>query len=219
MLEYSLEGSVAVLQLDDGKVNCVGHSFVEAVEEGLDRASTEASAVVLVGRPGVLSAGFDLKELEKGPEAASKLVQRGARMLVRVFTHPQPVVVACTGHAVAAGAFLLLACDTRIGASGDFKIGLNETAIGMSLPVFGLELGKARLSPRYLTAAVTQAKLYDPEEAIAAGFLDRVVSSDEQIDAAMGEASALGELPAAAYAGNKLGVRQAVADTIRASLV
>ena len=219
MLNYTREGSVAVLQLDDGKVNCVGHAFVDAVEEGLDRASEEAGAVVVIGRPGVFSAGFDLKEFEKGPEEAAKLRARGAAMLLRVFTHPQPVVAACTGHAVAAGALFLLACDTRLGASGEFTIGLNETAIDKTLPVFGLELARARLSPRFLTAAVTQARMYDPQQAVAVGFLDRVVSPSEQVDMALEEATAMAALPATAYAGNKLGIRRPIAETIRASLI
>ena len=218
MLQYSQEGSVALIQLDDGKVNAVGHAFVDAVNEGLDRASESGSAVAILGKPGVLSAGFDLKEFEKGPEASAALRSRGAEMLLRVFTHPQPVVVGCTGHAIAAGALFLLACDTRVGAAGEFSIGLNETSIGLTLPVFGVELARFRLSKRHLTSAFTQAKLWDPEKAVDVGFLDRVVPPNEQIDAVLDEAAALAELPAEAYAGNKLSIRRDAADRIRASL-
>lgn len=218
MLDFSQQGDVALLRLDDGKANAVSHAFVDAVHEGLDRSEKEAKAVVIAGRAGVFSAGFDLKEFEKGEEATLALVDKGAHMLLRIFSHPQPVVVACSGHAIAAGAFMLLAADTRIGAQGAFKIGLNETAIGMSLPVFGLELAKSRLSKRAQTAAVIQATLYDPEEAQKVGFLDELVSPEGVVDTALQRARALAEYPGQAYAANKLGIRAEAIDAIRRSL-
>lgn len=218
MLDYSLNNDTALLQLDDGKANALSHAMIDAISEALTRANKEAKAVVLAGREGLFSAGFDLKEIQKGPEAAMALVHRGGALLLRVFTHGQPVVAACTGHAMAAGAFLLLASDTRIGADGDFKIGLNETAIGMTLPVFGLELAKARLSKRHLTASPIQSRIYESKDAIDAGFLDRIVAPDKVVDTALEAAAQLAELPAGAYAANKLGVRSEIAETIRASL-
>jgi enoyl-CoA hydratase len=218
MLDFSQRGDVALLSLDDGKANAVSHAFVDAIHEGLDRSEKEAKAVVITGRPGVFSAGFDLKEFEKGEDATLALVDKGARMLLRIFSHPQPVVVACSGHAIAAGAFMLLAADTRIGAQGEFKIGLNETAIGMSLPVFGLELAKSRLSKRAQTAAVIQATLYGPEEAQKVGFLDELVSPEEVVDTALQRASALAEYPGEAYAANKIGIRAEAIEAIRESL-
>ena len=215
---FEMRDGVALVQFDEGKANAVGHGLIDVVEEALAASKADGKAVVLAGRAGLFSAGFDLQELGKGAEASAALVGRGARMLHALFTHPQPVVAACTGHAIAAGAFMLLSSDTRIGAAGSFKLGLNETAIGMSLPVFGLELAKARLSPRHLTLAVTQAHIYDPEGALAAGFLDELVDEDVVLDRALAEASRLGDLPAAPYAHNKMGVRQEYADTIAASL-
>jgi enoyl-CoA hydratase len=218
MIEFSQRGDVAVLTIDDGKANAVGNAFVDALNAALDRAEKEAKAVVVAGRTGVFSGGFDLKEFQKGPEATTALVGRGARLLLRVFSHPQPIVAACTGHAVATGAFLLLAADTRIGTSGPFRIGLNETAIGMTLPVFGLELAKARLSRRYLMTALVQAHLFDPEGAKDAGFLDAVSAPDELLDSALARATALAALPGAAYAANKLALRTDSIAAIRASL-
>lgn len=218
MLDYRIDGDVAVVGLDDGKANAVGHSFIDALNEGLDRALDDAKAVLITGRPGVFSAGFDLKEFEKGADATSALVNKGASMLLRVFTHPQPVVIACAGHAVAAGAFLLLAADTRIGTAGEFKVGLNETAIGMTLPVFGLQLASARLSKRHQTAATIQAQLFSPEEACDVGFFDSVVAADELAETALAQAAALAALPGDAYAANKLAVRDQHIKTIQASL-
>jgi enoyl-CoA hydratase len=218
LIEFDITDGVAVLRLDDGKANALSHALVSEINDAMETASNDAKAVVIIGRNGMFSGGFDLLELQKGPDATLALVNRGAEMLNRVFTHPQPVVAGCTGHAIAAGAFLLLACDTRIGGHGKYRIGLNETAIGMALPVFGLELAKARLSRRHLTAAVIQATIYDPEGAVDAGFLDRTTPVEGLLQAAVDEAARLADFPADAYAANKLGIRRETANAIRASL-
>ena len=218
MLNYQLEGDVALIGLDDGKANAVSHAFIDGLNDGLDRALKDSKAALITGRAGVFSAGFDLKEFDKGPDATTALVNKGANLLLRIFSHPQPVVIGCAGHAVAAGAFMLLAADTRVGVTGDFKIGLNETAIGMTLPMFGLQLADARLSKRHQTAATVQAQLFNPEQAQDAGFLDQVVNADELASTALQTATTLAALPAEAYAANKLAVRQTHIQAIKASL-
>jgi enoyl-CoA hydratase len=218
MLNFKLEGNVAVIALDDGKANAVGHAYIGAMNEGLDRAEKEAAAVVITGRPGVFSAGFDLKEIAKGSSEQKALVGSGAQMLLRLFTHPQPVVSASAGHAIAAGALVLLASDTRIGAAGDFKYGLNETAIGMSLPPFGLQMAICRLSKRHQTQAILQATLYEPGEAQTVGYLDEVVAPEALEQTAIKQATALADLPAKAYSGTKLDLRAAYIKIIKASL-
>lgn len=218
MLKLSFEEEVAVLDLDDGKVNAISHDFAASIVAGLEQAKARARSVVLVGRPGRFSAGFDLNELNKSRADAQALLLAGAKMLLRVLSHPQPVVAGCTGHAIAGGALLLLAADARIAASGDFRIGLNETAIGMTFPAFGLELAQYRLSRRYLDEAVVQARLFGPESAVLAGFIDEVVPEGELRARAISCGRALGELPSAAYAGNKLGLRRAIAARLDASL-
>ena len=219
MLDYTVQDNVACLTIDDGKANAVSHAFIDAVSEGIDRALNDAGAVLIKGRPGLLSGGFDLKEFEKGADATSALVDRGAHMLLRMFTLPKPLIIANTGHAVAAGAFMLLAADTRIGTRGDFKIGLNETAIGMTLPVFGIQLGRARLSMRHQTETVIQGELLDPEHAQAAGFLDALCDAQDLEKEAMRRASALAQLPSKAYEANKLAIRAPYIDAIKESLV
>ena len=154
-MEFELNEEIAVLRFDDGKANAIGFEFLKAIREGLDRAEREAKAVVVAGRAGILSGGFDLKELGKGPETVTALMAEASPMFHRLFSLPQPLVMACTGHAIAAGALLLLTADSRIGSAGDCKVGLNETSIEASFPVFGIELARARLSPAYLTRSVT----------------------------------------------------------------
>ena len=208
MLNYQKNGEVAVIHIDDGKANAISHAFIEALTDALERARNEASAVALFGRPGRFSAGFDLSVVNAGGSAAQALVASGGAMLKAIYSHPLPLVVGCTGHAIAAGALILLAADSRIGTAGDFKIGLNETSIGAVLPPFALALADDRISKRHQTAAIIQAQLYDPIGAVDAGFLDLVVEPDDLMEDTLAEAARLAALPNAAYAGNKIAIRK-----------
>ena len=149
----TIEDGVAVVRLDDGKVNVISHRVIELLHAALDRAVEEATAVAIIGREGKLSAGFDLTEMTAGHRAPPALVGAGGQLLMRIYGHPQPVVLGVTGHALAAGALLALSCDTRIGGDGPAKIGLNETAIGMGLPHYAVELAEARLASAAPAAA------------------------------------------------------------------
>lgn len=214
----TIDDGVAVLRIDDGKVNVISHRVIELLHAGLDQAAAEARAVAMVGREGKLSAGFDLTEMTAGIERTRALVGAGGRLLMRIFGHPQPVVVAVTGHALAAGALLTLACDTRIGADGPAKIGLNETAIGMGLPRYATELAAARLSPAHVTRAAVQAEIYDPPGAVEAGYLDRVVPAAECEATVVSEARRLGQLRTGAYSHTKSALRQELIDRVLAGL-
>jgi enoyl-CoA hydratase len=217
-LQMTLDDGVAVLHLDDGKANAISHEVIGRIHDALDRSLEEAGAVALVGRPGRFSAGFDLSVMTAGDQPMQELVLAGAELLLRIYGHPQPVVAACTGHALAGGALLLLAADTRIGAAGEFRIGLNEVAIGMALPVFAVELARDRIVPTELTAATVQAKEYGPEPAVAAGYLDAVVAADDVASAATAEARRLGEMRRGAIAQTKKRLRTATLQRIRATL-
>lgn len=215
---YALEDGVAVLRLDDGKVNVISHRLIDLLHKYLSNAEGEARAVTIVGRPGKLSAGFDLTEMTAGIERTRALVGAGGKLLMRIFGHPQPVVVAVTGHALAAGALLTLACDTRIGADGPAKIGLNETAIGMGLPTYATELAQARLAPAHLTRGAIQAEIYDPAGAVEAGYLDLVVPADVCEATAIAEARRLGEYRTGAYSHTKLALRGALIERVMAGI-
>ena len=218
MLDQRLDDGVAVLALDDGRANAISRETIDALEAALDRAEKEARAVLLLGRAGRFCAGFDLTVMRSGSEPMRALVTAGADLLLRIALHPLPVVVGCTGHALAAGALLLLAADTRIGARGAYKIGLNEVAIGMRLPIFGYELARERLSKRHLIRATVQAEVYDPDGAVDAGFLDRTCDEAELVATALAEARRLAALPQPAYSRTKAGLRGDLAAGIRATL-
>jgi enoyl-CoA hydratase len=215
-LATTIEDGVAVLRFDDGKVNVLSHAAIDAFESALDRTAAEARATCIVGREGKLSAGFDLAIMTGEPEGVVRLVSRGAELLTRLYLHPQPVVVAVTGHALAAGALLVLVCDVRIGADVPAKIGLNETSIGMPLPQFAVELARDRLTPAALVRATLAAEVYDPAGALEAGYLDRVVPADEVIGTAIAEANRLGAYRPGAYARTKEVLRRATVDRVEA---
>ena len=217
-VHYQLEDGIASLTMDDGKANALNVSMSKALSDNLDRASEEAEVVIIKGRPGLLCAGFDLKVINGTPANQAAVVNGGGRMLLKTYLYPLPVVIACSGHAIAAGALLMLTGDYRIGASGDFRIGLNETSIGLGLPVFGQELARDRIDNRHLTQATMNATLYTPEDAVNAGFLDETVDPDALNERAMEQAKRLQKLDAKAFAEVKAAMRKATGETILKSL-
>ncbi len=186
------DDGVAVVRLDDGRANALGPATIGALHDALDRAEADADAVTLVGRPGRFSAGFDLGVIRQGPDAARDLVARGGELCLRLATFPRVVVAACTGHALAAGALVLLSCDLRLGADVDARIGLPEVGIGLYLPRFATLLARERLDRRHLVRATVLARVYGPADAVEVGFLDEVVAADELEERARAEAAALG---------------------------
>lgn len=216
---YSVDDGVAVLRLDDGKANAVDYDTLAAVDAAVEDAEQNAGALVIEGREGRFSAGFDLGLVNQGPETAQAVVAAGARTAMRIYGAKVPVVAACTGHAIAFGAIVLLASDVRIGADVEAKIGLNEVSIGMPLPIFGVELARDRLSPRHFTAATNLAKLHSIHEAAEAGYLDEIVPADELHDAAVRQAAALaGYVRRTAFGLTRRTARQRTIDHILSTL-
>jgi enoyl-CoA hydratase len=216
---YELQDSVAVLRVDDGKANAFSFTLIEALHAALDRAEKEAKAVAWIGRAGRFSGGFDLGVMRSGDLAAvGKLVAAGGRLALRLYEAPLPVVLGCTGHALAMGAVALLAADLRVGPLGDFKIGLNEVAIGLTLPTFATELARERLSPRHLQRAAVLAEVYDGPGAVEAGFLDLVAPADKVEGVAIEAASRLAALHLGAHHATKRRVRKAAIAVLRKSL-
>jgi enoyl-CoA hydratase len=219
-LRYELDGNVAVVHFDDEKANVLTHAVLERFHELLTRAENdEARAVLIVGRPGRFSAGFDLAVMNAGPSQALDLLAAGANLAVRIYLFPVPVVLAATGHALAMGAILLMAADLRIGADGDFKVGLPEVAIGMPLPRFAVDLARDRLSKRHFVSATQLAAVTSPADAVDVGFLDRVVAPDAVEAEARAAAHELAErLHAAPFQLTRQNVRLETARRVEASL-
>ena len=218
IVSYRQEENIATITIDDGKANAVSFQFLEEVNAALDQAEQDKAVTILTGRPGKFSAGFDLRVLQGGGDAAPNLVRSGALLCKRLLGFPTPVVIACSGHALALGALLLLAADYRIGIQGNYKIGTNEVAIGMPLPHFGVELARHRLSPIHFSRAVANAEIYPPRYAVEAGFLDLVVSEEELMETAMHSAQGLVKLDMAVHYATKMRVRGKAIDTINEAI-
>jgi enoyl-CoA hydratase len=205
---YRLTDSVATITMDDGKVNALSLAMLTELGTALDRAAADRAVVVLAGREGVFSAGLSLPVLRAGGAAAVDLLQAGFDLAARLLTFPTPVVVACPGHAVAMGVFLLLSGDYRIGARGPYKLTANEVAIGMTMPRAAVEICRQRLTPACFNRAVLIAEVFAPDDAVAAGFLDRVVPPAELAEAAAAAAAELARLDLEAHAATKLRARR-----------
>lgn len=217
-IRYELVDDVAILRWDDGGANVVSPSVLELFGQLLDRAEEEARAVTLFGRPGRFCAGFDLSVIQGGGRPMVEMVLGGARLALRLYGLSKPVIIGCTGHAVAMGSILLMGADARVGTAGKFKIGLNEVAIGMVLPPFGIHFAEERLAATHLQRAVIGAELFDPAGAQAAGFLDHVVEADELERATLDEAARWARLDIAAHAGTKQRMRGPFIEKVTATL-
>lgn len=218
LLRYELRERVALLHLDDGKANALSQRSIAALREGLERAEKEAGAALVIGRPGRFCGGFDLATMRAGTDAARDLVNAGGELFLRLLESRLPVAIACSGHAIAAGALMLLSADARVGALGDFKIGLNEVAIGMTLPGFAIELARQRVGRPHFVRATLGAELFAPEGAVAAGFLDRAVSPEALLETALEEAARLAALPQPAFGNTKRSAHAAAVAHIRQTL-
>jgi len=218
-ISLDIQNDVALITMDDGKANAINFALMEALNEALDKAEADAKAIVLTGREGRFSGGFDLGMMGSFTRDDSvRLLDRASELLLRLYGGPLPVVAACNGHAIAMGVFLLMACDTRIGATGDFKLGANESITGMTLPVFAVELARDRLSTLHQTRAMIQAFIYDSKGAVEAGYLDMLVEPDQVVKQALAIAGQLAKLPGHAYAYQKSAMRKPALEAIRASI-
>jgi enoyl-CoA hydratase len=218
LVSYRLDDGVATITMDDGKVNVLSSPMLDEIGAALDRAAADRAVVVLTGRPGVFSAGFDLAALRGGGTAGPAMVRSGFELAERVLSFPLPVVIGCTGHAVAMGLFLLLSADYRIGTAGDYKITANEVAIGLTMPDAAIEICRQRLGPAYLTRALVLAEVFAPGTAVAAGLLDALVPAAELPATALAAAAGLARLDLAAHAAAKLRLRRHTLTALRAAI-
>ena len=205
---YTSAENYAIITINNGKANAISHEVIVGLNASLDKASEENKVVILTGKTGFFSAGFDLKVMAKSPDSAKELVTKGSKLSLRMLSFPQPIIIACSGHAIAKGAFLLLSADYRIGVEGDYKIGLNEVMIGMTMHNAGIAIAKARLSEVYVNRSVNNAEIYSSKQAIEAGFLDLIVPENHLMSTAVKVAEMSAKLNKKAHAETKLKVRK-----------
>jgi len=217
LTNVTIEDGVTRILLDDGKVNAMSLEMLTEIAHRLEDAASCDGPVVVQGRPGLFSAGFDLGTFARGPEASLAMVRAGADLIGRFLNHPRPIVTVCTGHAYPMGAFLMLAADVRFGVAGNWKIGMNEVAIGLTVPHFALALARHRLSPTGL-ARVSTAAMFDPLSAQQHGYLDRVCEAPDLQPAVEEELRRLKALDWPSYEATKKRLNGRVADEIAAAI-
>lgn len=214
LISYQLEDGIATLTLNNGKVNAISPDVIAAFNAALDQAVQDRAVVIITGQPGILSGGYDLKVMTSSPQNAVALVTAGSTLARRMLAHPYPIVVACPGHAIAKGAFILLSADYRIGVEGPFNIGLNEVQIGMTMHHAGIELARDRLRKSAFHRSVINGEIFDPAGAVDAGFLDKVVPAEQLQATAIAAAQQLKKINMTAHKNTKLKVRKALLETL-----
>ncbi|MFZ0173560.1 MAG: crotonase/enoyl-CoA hydratase family protein [Acidimicrobiales bacterium] len=207
LVSYELRDAIATIAMNDGKVNVLSLQMLSQVNGALDQAESDGAVVVLTGRDGIFSAGFDLRVLTAGGTDAADMLRGGFELSRRLLSFPRPVVIACPGHAIAMGAFLLLSGDYRVGAQGAHRVTANEVAIGLTMPETAIEICRQRLAPAFFNRAVINAEIFTPDEAVTAGFFDRVAPPAELHAVARAAAVQLTTLNMEAHAATKLRTR------------
>jgi len=218
-LTYEITEAVATIAMNDGKVNALGFEMLAELNEALDRAESDSAAVVLTGREGLFSAGFDLRVLTGGGPDTAHLLHTGFELSHRLLSFPLPVVIACSGHAFAMALFTLLSGDYRLGVlDAEHKLTANEVAIGMTMPRSAIEVCRQRLSPEHIDRVVGLAEVFNPNTAVRTGLLDQVVPAADLFGAAHAKASELMALNRPAFAATKLRLHEVGLSKLRAAM-
>ena len=215
----SQEDEISVITLDDGKANVFSEEMTQAINDCLDKVPSDSGSLVITGRPGMFSAGFDLKVIASGDvPKIKKMSLSGFKLLSRIFSFPRPVVAACSGHGIALGTFLLCCCDYRIGIKGEFLLGANEMKTNMVIPTPILELIKFRISPSHKYRSILGAEMYQLDKAIDTGLMDQVEEAETLMDAAIEKAKDLATMGHPSYTLTKALFIKDVADKINNAL-
>ena len=217
-VHYDLKGNLARIQIDDGKRNALSPQLLREIYAALDRAEADKATVILTGRESVLSAGFDLNVMKRGGVNALNMLRLGYSLTARVLAYPYPVVVACNGHCLAMGVFLMLSADYVVGTRGDFRISANEVAIGLPMPRVAAAMLEHRLTPAAYQRAVVLSEYFDTDAALQAGFFDELVDSGELLPRAEALAKAFSDLYPHAHRVSKRRIRKALIRRIRRRL-
>ena len=217
-VQYTLEGNVAIIRIDDGKRNALAPDVLRSIYAALDRAQSDRAAIIITGRESVFSAGFDLNVMKRGGMKAIRMLRSGYALTARVLAYPHPVIAACNGHSFAMGVFLMLSADYVIGSRGDFRISANEVAIGLTMPRVAAAMLEHRLDPAAFQRAVTLSEAFNPESALDAGFFDELVEPDDLAARAEALADRFQALDTPAHTASKRRIRASLIRKIRLSL-
>jgi enoyl-CoA hydratase len=198
---------IATLVMDDGKVNAFDVAFFSDLDGAFD-ACAEDAGIVLTGREGMFSAGLNMKTMATlDDDGMTDMLVAFGRTMLRVWLEPRPVVAAVSGHAIAGGTILAMACDHAVAAEGDFRWGLTETTIGFPLPEWIIAIARGNVAAHHLDDLLLPGQMVGPAEAVQVGFADAVAAPDQVMETATARAQELVALPRATYAETKRRLR------------
>ena len=208
LVSYRFEDGISTIIMDDGKANAMSITMLNEINDALDQAETNGGTIILQGRDGIFSGGFDLGAFKRGDtDEIYSMLKTGAELSERLLSFPNPTIAACTGHGIAMGAFTLLSMDYRIGIEGDYKFAANEVAIGLTVPHFATEVCRQRLSPAALNYGLATAHFFNSASAIQTGFLDQIVHKNDLATVALETARQFNQLDLASHRATKLRIR------------
>ena len=214
-MKYVFEDRIAQITLDDGKVNVMNWEFFNELTTSLDQAlADKAAAVIFTSRPGVFSAGLDLKLMmtQTLPELL-KFQRAFADIMLRLYLFPIPTIAAYSGHSIAGGAILSFACDRLMVVDGPYKVQINEVANKMLLPTWIYTICCSSIPQRFWKEAMLHAHIYTPREAFDKGIIDDLIAEGgDVLAAARTYAQDLFKLDPKAYGATKKIMRQKEAD-------
>ncbi len=223
MLEFTDHERIREIRLSRPPANALDPKLVKTLIDAFGKASNECDAVVLSGQPGMFSGGLDVVTLIELDRPAMLGFWSDFFEVNRVIAaSPVPIIAAITGHSPAGGAVMAMFCDYRVMSEGDYRIGLNEVAVGLPVPPTIVEALGRQIGSRLAERLIVRGALLGPADALTAGLVDRVVAQDEVIDHALREANKLTALPRAAMSITRGFARRdlvAVFDTVDAQTV
>jgi enoyl-CoA hydratase len=209
-------GDVAVIRLQRPPVNAMDAELLSSLILAVQAfAQSDARAAVLTAEGKTFCAGVDLKlALEGGPAYLNSFLPLLSEAFASLFTVAKPVVAAANGHAIAGGCILMAACDLRLMAAGDGRIGVSELPVGVPFPSWPLEIMRFSTARQYLQEVVLTGHTYTPDQALARGLVDEIVSPDALYDEALRRAAELAAVPGATFAHTKRQLRQPTVDRV-----
>jgi enoyl-CoA hydratase len=214
-MQYAIEDRIARITLDDGKMNVMNWEFFSELNESLDKAEADqAQVLIFTSKPGVFSAGLDLKLLPTlSFQDQIKFQKTFATTMLRLYLFPIPTMAAYCGHSIAGGAILSYACDRFMAVDGPYKIQINEIANNMVLPSWILLICRSSIPPGYWKEALLHAHIYTPGEAFKKGIIDDLIPENgDVLAAANAYARDLFRLGVPMYAASKRFLRQKETD-------
>jgi enoyl-CoA hydratase/carnithine racemase len=210
MIETAIRDEIAILTMAHGKANAMSLEFCHALTARLEELRTApAKAVVITGQGRIFSAGVDLLRLTEGGAAyVREFLPALNAMFAAVFAYPKPAVAAVNGHAIAGGCVLAAACDKRLMAAGDGRVGVTELLVGVPFPPIAMEIMRNAAAPQHLEEMIFGGATYLPQDAVGLGIVDEVVGAEALHDRAIAAARTLAPLSPAAFALSKRQTRQ-----------